>query len=279
MLQHTFIHLPGIGPEKEKRLWESGLHTWKDVLTEKSQGNLSESASRKLKPVLIESLEQFDQGNLAFFANRLPASEQWRLFAHAPQKAAYIDIETTGMVGGMDQITVMSLYAEGKVRYYVQGKNLEQFLDDVLAYPFLVSYNGKCFDVPFIEKQFHTKLSHPHIDLRFVLRSLGYRGGLKGCETQLGIHRNELEGVDGYFAVLLWNEYENFHDQKALETLLAYNIEDTVNLERLMRIAYNKKLALTPFADQALDEFVPPVDRIFCPHQEVIDRVRQRYFH
>ena len=48
----------------------------------------------------------------------------------------------------------------------------------------------------------------------------------------MGLDRGYLEGVDGYFAVLLWREYELYHDQEALETLLAYNIADTVNLER-----------------------------------------------
>jgi len=51
---------------------------------------------------------------------------------------------------------------------------------------------------------FGIELNQVHIDLRYVLRSLGYTGGLKGCEKQAGIDRGNLEGVDGYFAVLLW---------------------------------------------------------------------------
>ena len=49
----------------------------------------------------------------------------------------------------------------------------------------IVSYNGKSFDVPFIENYFGIQLSHAQIDLRYVLGSLGYIGGLKGCERQL----------------------------------------------------------------------------------------------
>ncbi len=39
--------------------------------------------------------------------------------------------------------------------------------------------------------------------------------------------------VDGFFAILLWQEYKNRQNRKALETLLSYNIQDAVNLEYL----------------------------------------------
>jgi hypothetical protein len=86
-----------------------------------------------------------------------------------------------------------------------------------------------------------------HIDLRYLLKSLGYTGGLKGCEKKAGIDRGELEGIDGYFAVLLWEDYQRNKNRKTLETLLAYNIQDVVNLERLLVLSYNLKLKETPF--------------------------------
>ena len=53
--------------------------------------------------------------------------------------------------------------------------------------------------------------------------------------------------MDGFFAVLLWHEFQKTGNQKALYTLLAYNVQDTVNLENLMVIAYNLKIKETPF--------------------------------
>jgi hypothetical protein len=41
---------------------------------------------------------------------------------------------------------------------------------------------------------------------------------------------------------------------KALDTLLAYNIQDTVTLENLMVTAYNMKLKDTPFYETHLIE-------------------------
>ena len=58
----------------------------------------------------------------------------------------------------------------------------------------------------------------------------------------MGIFRSALDGVDGYFAIHLWNDYYYNGNRLALETLLAYNIEDTVNLEKLMEISFNKKI-------------------------------------
>ena len=96
-----------------------------------------------------------------------------------------------------------------------------------MEYEVLVSYNGKSFDVPVIERFFNITLDKAHIDLRYVLNFLGFKGGLKGCESQLGLSRSKLDGVNGYMAVLLWNLYQQTGERRALETLLAYNIMDT----------------------------------------------------
>jgi hypothetical protein len=72
----------------------------------------------------------------------------------------------------------------------------------------IVTYNGKSFDIPFVESFFNIRLNHAQIDLRYVPYSLGFRGGLKGCEKQLGMDRGDLSDIDGFFAVLLWQEYQ-----------------------------------------------------------------------
>src|SRR5262249_8177915 len=91
-----------------------------------------------------------------------------------------------------------------------------------------------------------------HIDLRYVLKSLGLTGGLKGCERRLGLRRDGMEEIDGFVAVLLWHEYRRTGHPQMLESLLAYNVQDTVNLETVWVHAYNRKLtelADVPFAD------------------------------
>src|SRR5208337_1403149 len=98
----------------------------------------------------------------------------------------------------------------------------------------LVSFNGSQFDVPFLRTHFpQARLDQSHIDLRFVLGSLGYKGGLKVVEGQLGLHRDPaIQGVDGFEAVRLWHRYLR-GDRKALESLILYNLTDVANLVEL----------------------------------------------
>jgi uncharacterized protein len=247
MLTHTFLHIQGIGVKTEQTLWDKGLTDWGSI----SSPTTFEVPSRlkwRLTTGIEESIKHLDENDPAYFSKRLPSNQCWRLFQEFRSSIAYVDIETTGLDRDYNEITTIALYDGHSIRTYVQGDNLSQFVDDIQNYRTIVTYNGRCFDAPFIERYFKTKLNHAHIDLRYILFSLGFRGGLKGCEKQLGIDRGDLEGVDGFLAVQLWDRFERKKDSKALETLLAYNVQDTINLERLMVEAYNMKIKNTPFA-------------------------------
>ncbi len=190
---------------------------------------------------------------------------------------AFLDIETTGLGNYGDYITTIALYDGTTIRHYVHGDNLPQFEQDILAYDLLVTFNGKCFDIPFIESYFHMQLPTPHIDLRYVLASLGYRGGLKQIERTLGFDRGELAEVDGYFAVILWQDYLRKENRAALDTLLAYNMLDTVNLEALMVLAYNLKIEQTPFAESLRLPDPPSPTIPFAADMPTVERLRRQY--
>lgn len=245
MLKNTFCHIPGISPAVEQRLWSSGIDCW-DAALKASSVTLPRRSPAALSEHLHESLAHLENSNPQHFAASLKTNQHWRLFPEFRHTIAYLDIETTGLGYG-DAITTIVIYDGQRIRHYVQGDNLSDFKRDIQAYSTVVTYNGKSFDVPFIERFFHIKMNHAHIDLMHILRSLGYRGGLKGCERQLGLDRKELADVDGFFAVLLWHEFKRKNNQRALETLLAYNATDVVNLEALIVKAYNLKLRETPF--------------------------------
>ena len=200
-------------------------------------------------------------------------------FADFRSTTAYVDIETTGLILGYDNITTISLYDGNSVRCYVAERNLNQFIDDLQSYSIIVSYNGKCFDVPFIEKQFNVTLNQHQLDLRYILKRLGYAGGLKSCERQIGIDRGNLAEVDGYFAVLLWHEYATKRNEKALETLLAYNIEDVVNLEKLMVFAYNMNLENTPFLESNGLPIPEEPRRPFEPNSGIIRKIKRNNYY
>lgn len=242
MLRHTFRHLPGVGEKTERKMWAAGLTTWDVVL---AQEQPARKRGRALPgDVLRESQQRYQRVDLAWFGERLPTADSWRLFGDFRKSCAYLDIETTGMED-YDEITCVAVFAPGDtgIRTYVRGQNLGDFSKDIQAYPLLVTYNGKLFDLPFLRRCLGCRLDQAHIDLRHTLAALGFRGGLKSCERQLGVERQGLEDVDGMAAVLLWREFQRRKSVHALETLLAYNVQDAVNLETLMVEAFNRKLA------------------------------------
>lgn len=278
MLQRTFVHLPGIGPQTESTLWDRGIHSWDIFCRDENRCDLPFGGKRAafLRNCTEKSRTRLRDSQPEFFARSLPTASLWRLFADFRSCAAYLDIETTGLGGPDDHITTAALYDGRQIFHFVHGENLDRFPEALREYKVLITYNGSCFDLPFIRRHFGIDLNQVHIDLRFLLKSLGYHGGLKGCERQLGMHRGELEGVDGYFAVLLWNEYRTGRAPSALETLLAYNIADVVNLETLMVKAYNLKLRETPFDGLALSPPSPPPVG-FTPDPDLISRLRRRF--
>lgn len=273
MLQHTFCHIPGIGMKTERKLWEAGITRWAHW---KSPSPIRLPAAARLDAarVLDGSLAAL-QNDPTFFTGRLSSTEPWRIFPHYRDRTAYLDIETTGL-DDYAEVTTIALYDGHEVFTYINGRNLDDFTDDIQQYQVIVSYNGKSFDVPFLERYFGIRLEQAQIDLRYVLARLGFKGGLKGCEKQLGVHRGNLDGVDGYFAVVLWQQYRQNNDERALETLLAYNIEDTVNLERLAVEAYNRNVLDTPFASELLLPCPTPPPNPFVADYDCIAAIKRR---
>lgn len=240
---------------------------------------MSSGKCRKISEHIHISKEKMQRGDPRYFYDNLPSKEHWRIFRDYRDSMAYIDIETTGYGPALDIITTIALYDGKSIRYYINGENLEDFPDDIYQYKIIVSYNGKTFDVPIIERYFGIKLKHAHIDLRYILHSLGYSGGLKSCERQLGIGRTgTLAEVDGFFAVLLWYDYQRNNNSKSLETLLSYNIEDVLKLEHLMIQAYNQKLKSIPFE---MEEIIFPTTKPVNPFQvdtSTVKRLQRQFF-
>ncbi|MCG6166879.1 ribonuclease H-like domain-containing protein [Leptospira sp. FAT2] len=251
MLEHTFCHLPGIDSVEEKNLWQKGIYDWKDLKV------YLKDESIPIRNLILDALEfskkELERENFFYFFHVLSAKHHWRLFPKIRKKLLYLDIETTGL-GSDDRTTVIGTYDGEEYRSYVRGFNLDFFLDNLRQDQIFVSYNGIGFDVPFLEKEFNVRFRNNHIDIMFFLRSLGIKGGLKGCEKALGIHRPEEAAINGIEAVRLWKQYVDYDDTDALKILEGYNREDTVNLEILFVKGYNLKIKETPFYGEIIQE-------------------------
>jgi uncharacterized protein YprB with RNaseH-like and TPR domain len=241
LLERTFIHIPGIGPKTEQHLWQHDILTWSHYLDTKKT-LLSPVRDAFVRRALEASLENRD--NIHFFLERLSPGELWRIFGAFKQRAVYLDIETSGLYGGVDEITVIGIYDGTQVNTFIQGINLDAFETEITAYDLIITFNGAQFDVPFIRRQFpNIWLPPAHIDLRFFLKKLGYRGGLKAIERTCNLVRgSDIDGMDGFDAVLLWRAYQG-GDRSALGRLIQYNTADIVHLKPLMERGYEEMKA------------------------------------
>jgi len=152
---------------------------------------------------------------------------------------AYLDIETTGLSCQYAGITVIGIYmvngTDGKLVQLVGNEvTIDNLLEAVENVNTIYTYNGSRFDLPFIHGSLGINLADTihHHDLMYDCWRCNLKGGFKAVEQQLGIPR-QLQGITGVDAILLWQRYQYYGDQKALTTLLKYNEEDVVNLKVL----------------------------------------------
>ena len=242
MLRNTFVHLPGIGPHRERAIWEQGILDWDGFLRGVENGTLSRDLHRAAAPVVRQSQKALAEGDAGFFSQLLPGREMWRLYPEFADRALFLDIETTGLSRDYHEVTVIGALGGGQLALFVGGVNLDQFPDYIRRFPLLVTFNGSLFDVPFLQAHFpDAQLDQAHIDLRFALASLGYRGGLKAVERRLGLRRDpSIQGTDGFEAVWLWRRHRR-GDRDALRKLLLYNLTDVVNMVELVETTVRLK--------------------------------------
>ena len=239
MLNNTFIHIPGIGPVTERDLWDSGIHTWRDFLSANSLPARARSAFRIARPILAECVDRLGELDARFFSEKIPRGESWRTYADFRSAAAFLDIETTGLSPQSSIITLVGILDADGYHSFVCDRNLSDLREALDKYDLIVTFNGASFDLPFIEYYFGSVFRHKvHIDLRFPLRRLGLKGGLKSLERQMGVGRpSELSTLNGYDAVRMWRMWAR-GNEGALDTLIRYNAEDVLSLPKLAEIAY-----------------------------------------
>jgi uncharacterized protein len=223
LIQGCFKHLPGIGPRTASALAVIGISSWDDCLARENEIPFRGRRRSEFMENVRQSIRARDERDLHYFTESFPTSEHWRILADYFPSATYIDVETTGLSWHYSHVSVIAAYHRGELHSFVYGKNLDDFLDLADEADFLVTFNGKCFDIPFLEKTFNIpSIGCPHVDLRWIAWHEGYRGGLKSIERQMGIRRpSSVEGIDGFEAVELFYRWQR-GDDSALYRLVDY---------------------------------------------------------
>lgn len=240
MLTQTFLHVPGIGRETERGLWEQGCATWDDYLAAPDRWSVGSASHELTRTTLAASVDALAQRRHQYFEQALGASEAWRAWPEFRDACVYLDIETDGTPRG-DAVTTIGLWDGREFTVLVKGRDLENFRDVISRYSMIVTFFGGGFDLPMLRKRFPgIVFDQIHLDLCPTFRKIGVRGGLKRIEKQFGLSRaDDTDGLSGLDAIRLWREYQRGREA-SLETLIAYNREDVVNLEALAEIAYGR---------------------------------------
>ncbi len=252
MLRNSFFFLEGFDRDSESEFYKKGCCNWDNFLSTEDHHLPSHDIS-KIRQQIENCTEAIDSGNGTYFANLLPNNDIWRTWDEFKGKAVYLDIETDGKFH-QNAITTIGLHSQDGFECLIKGDNLDKFPEIIKNYQLVVTFYGSGFDLPMIRKRFpDIKMPPLHWDLYFSFKQLGYKGGLKKIEQQLGISRSdETDGLTGKDAIILWNRYMS-GDLNALDTLIQYNKEDVVNLETLAEIAYVKHLdKLNPLLKEVL---------------------------
>jgi len=235
VIRNSFIFLERVGNRLEKNLWSNGIPDWESFLKKEDIQGLSKSRKLYYDRKLMEARKELFNSNSAYFMNILPQSENWRLYNFFKEDSVFLDIETTGLSKNYDDITVFGLYDGINTKTMIQGINLNynELKKELEKYKLIVTFNGACFDLPFIEKRYPGLLPKvPNFDVRSLTKQLGLVGGLKKIEKDLNIKRKEIvDEFDGGDALTLWKMYRATGDEYYLNLLVEYNEFDIINLK------------------------------------------------
>ena len=218
----TFKHLDGIGDKKEFEIWQNGILNWDEYIKNQKRKSLFFNNDLEFS---IKALESFD---VDFFANKLDKKDYFRLALSFPKNVMFLDIETTGLSFYYDHITMIGWSMEGEYSFYINGiDKKEKFIDALNKAKVIITFNGTKFDLPFIKKEFK-EIVFPkcHIDLMYMCRRLGLKGGQKNIENKINFKRpKELQDKGGYEATIFWYMYKQ-GDKSSLINLIKYNFYD-----------------------------------------------------
>ena len=193
-------------------------------------------------------------------------------------RPAVIDIETTGLSPGRDFIYLIGVLTEEEgegviTQFLAENRSdekalLQAFEAFISDYDLLLNYNGRAFDIPFINKRAKKHGTGLDLDTRLSLDYLRiFRESyikemlpdlkLKTVEKLAGVFRNDV--FSGKECIDLYKKFSAKGDRTAGRQVLLHNYEDLScfpDLNTLIdRIDFHKALAASGFPVRGGDAF------------------------
>src|SRR6266446_669646 len=244
LITSTFCHLRGIGPDREQALWKSGVVTWDDF-EKKYQPQLSLFSGNPSGSTVLRELElsrrALEERQLEYFAETLPKREHYRLAYAFPEDTIFLEIETTGLSRYYDYITLVGLSRGSSYYVHLRGSDPQPLIDAINSAKVVVTFNGSLFDLPFLAQEFGAlRVPKVHIDLRFLARRIGLKGGQKELEERLSLKRPaEISDMRGDSAPVLWHRFRRGNED-ALRKLILYNHSDVHGMKGIFDVVVGR---------------------------------------
>ena len=235
MIRESFVFLEKCSARKESSWWKRGITDWHEFMLRENIPGITAAKKEFYNRKIKEAQRALIEDNAAYFVNKLPAKEMWRLYSHFKEECCFLDIETDSY----GKITMVGISNYYNTNTFVKGFNLERKLleKELAKYKMMITFNGSSFDLPKLKKQLQLEANMPHIDLKPLCVKLGLKGGLKEVEKILNLKRpGHLYGNP----VELWKAFHASGDREYLELLVDYNKEDIENLKGVMNVVYKK---------------------------------------
>ena len=243
--------LPGIGPSRERTLKNQGVKTIEALLQHPKWRKSAKEFVRLVDSKDVLALQKHLRSSLA---KSHPVSHYLAGFCRN-EDFAIIDIETLGLFGRPIILMGVANVEKNRVctRQFLlrdvseEAASLWQFVSELKENSALISFNGRCFDAPFIRERLayyglDAELGYPHFDvLHFARRALrgklaNYR--LETVEKYLKIER--CINIPGALVPEFYDSYQHSGNVGPLVAIVEHNKQDLVTLAQLFCSLYGE---------------------------------------
>ncbi len=235
----------GIGQYRQSKLRDKG---YGDLVKLSDHPTWNERAE-----AVVDAIRQRDVARLVL--SGASYSELLSFFTFSD--VAVIDIETLGLTFNFPVVLVgvLSLSADGyearqymAVDYHLEAPMLCEALTDLSRFPVLVTYNGKTFDIPYVNYRaqllrVEKSLNQVNVDMLHHARA-HYRDSLPDCRLstlereRLGVVR---EGdIPGGSVPVAYQLFVENSDMALAEAILEHNLWDLQSLFQLFLLALDE---------------------------------------
>jgi hypothetical protein len=242
-----FSLLPGIREYREAQLKEAGYKSIEDLISHPRWGKEAES--------FLKALSQKDSSHLnQILSSRLPKSHPLVLSLssfHPWEDFFFLDIETLGLFGGnlviliglaqLEQGEKIKLHQFLALEVEDEIALLKAFSEHLSKSKSIVSFNGKAFDVPFLEGRLRyygitPDLKKIHFDLLHFSRR-AWKNQLPDCsldtiEREILKDRRETD-LPSSLVPEFYSDYLRTKNYGLLKPIVEHNRQDVLTLVRI----------------------------------------------